>query len=217
MTTRPGSTTAQFCYTAVREGLIDVAAFGPCRHPNRFSSRTISASIFTMPPRFMPADPKPFAGPSSRRGVWRGVRSYLSFDIDGLDSGLCARHRHARSGGACRAAQGPAALLRGLAGIDLVGGDVVEVSPPFDHAAITAVARGPCGDGADLPVGLDTGVKGAGPTQGSGAYTAHTGTKKQTGTTRAMPRRDRSPETRAVARENSPMPPRPAFARRARD
>jgi agmatinase len=31
-------------------------------------------------------------------------------------------------------------LLRALAGIDLVGADVVEVSPPFDHAGITALA-----------------------------------------------------------------------------
>jgi len=33
-----------------------------------------------------------------------------------------------------------AIILRDLAGINLVGGDVVEVSPPFDHANITAVA-----------------------------------------------------------------------------
>ena len=30
--------------------------------------------------------------------------------------------------------------MRDLAGITLVGGDVVEVSPPFDTAEITAVA-----------------------------------------------------------------------------
>ena len=33
-----------------------------------------------------------------------------------------------------------AAILRGLAGIDVVGGDVVEVSPPFDTTGATAVA-----------------------------------------------------------------------------
>jgi agmatinase len=31
-------------------------------------------------------------------------------------------------------------LIRGLAPLDLVGMDVVEVSPPFDHAEITALA-----------------------------------------------------------------------------
>ncbi len=29
-------------------------------------------------------------------------------------------------------------LLRGLRGLDFVGGDVVEVSPPFDHGTLTA-------------------------------------------------------------------------------
>jgi guanidinopropionase len=30
-------------------------------------------------------------------------------------------------------------MIRGLAGIDLVGGDVVEVSPPFDPSGNTAL------------------------------------------------------------------------------
>jgi arginase family enzyme len=31
-------------------------------------------------------------------------------------------------------------VLRGLTGLNLVSGDVVEVSPPYDHAEITALA-----------------------------------------------------------------------------
>ena len=31
-------------------------------------------------------------------------------------------------------------ILRGLRGLQLVGGDIVEVSPPFDHAEITSIA-----------------------------------------------------------------------------
>ena len=31
-------------------------------------------------------------------------------------------------------------LLQGLRGLDVIGGDVVEVSPPFDSAGITALA-----------------------------------------------------------------------------
>jgi len=31
-------------------------------------------------------------------------------------------------------------ILRGLRGVQLVGGDVVEVAPAYDHAEITAVA-----------------------------------------------------------------------------
>jgi agmatinase len=30
-------------------------------------------------------------------------------------------------------------LLRGLRGLNLVGGDLVEVSPPFDHSNITSI------------------------------------------------------------------------------
>ena len=32
------------------------------------------------------------------------------------------------------------AVLRGFAGLDLVGADVVEVAPPYDHAEITGIA-----------------------------------------------------------------------------
>jgi agmatinase len=31
-------------------------------------------------------------------------------------------------------------ILRDLAGINMVGGDVVEVSPPFDAGGVTAIA-----------------------------------------------------------------------------
>ena len=31
-------------------------------------------------------------------------------------------------------------MLRGLTGLDLVGGDVVEVAPAYDHAEITSIA-----------------------------------------------------------------------------
>ena len=31
-------------------------------------------------------------------------------------------------------------MLRGLAGANLVGADIVEAAPPYDHAEITAVA-----------------------------------------------------------------------------
>jgi agmatinase len=63
---------------------------------------------------------------------------YLSFDIDGLDPAFAPGTGTPVWGGLSSAQA--AVLMRGLAGINLVGGDVVEVSPPFDHAAITAVA-----------------------------------------------------------------------------
>ncbi|MFZ7090391.1 agmatinase [Primorskyibacter sp. 2E233] len=63
---------------------------------------------------------------------------YLTFDIDGLDPAFAPGTGTPVWGGLSSAQA--AVLLRGLAGIDLKGGDVVEVSPPFDPAGITAIA-----------------------------------------------------------------------------
>jgi agmatinase len=64
--------------------------------------------------------------------------AYLTFDIDGLDPAFAPGTGTPVWGGLTTAQA--AAILRGIAGVNLVGGDVVEVSPPFDHAGITAVA-----------------------------------------------------------------------------
>ncbi len=63
--------------------------------------------------------------------------TYLSFDIDGLDPTYAPGTGTPEIGGfTSLEAQ---MLLRGLRGIDLVGGDVVEVSPPFDPSGLTAL------------------------------------------------------------------------------
>ncbi len=64
--------------------------------------------------------------------------AYLTFDIDGLDPAFAPGTGTPVWGGLSTAQA--AAILRGIAGVNLVGGDVVEVSPPYDHAGITAVA-----------------------------------------------------------------------------
>ena len=63
---------------------------------------------------------------------------YLSFDIDGLDPAFAPGTGTPVWGGLSSAQA--AALLRGLAGINIQGGDVVEVSPPFDTSGATAIA-----------------------------------------------------------------------------
>ena len=63
---------------------------------------------------------------------------YLSFDIDGLDPAFAPGTGTPVPGGL--ASWQALELVRGLAGLTLVGMDVVEVSPPFDHAEITALA-----------------------------------------------------------------------------
>jgi len=63
--------------------------------------------------------------------------TYVSFDVDGLDPVYAPGTGTPEVGGLTTLeAQ---ALLRGLRGLDLVGGDVVEVSPPFDPSGNTAL------------------------------------------------------------------------------
>jgi agmatinase len=64
--------------------------------------------------------------------------TYLSFDIDGLDPAFAPGTGTPVWGGLTSAQA--AAMLRDLAGINIVGGDIVEVSPPFDTTGATAVA-----------------------------------------------------------------------------
>jgi agmatinase len=63
---------------------------------------------------------------------------YLSFDIDGLDPAYAPGTGTPVWGGLTSAQA--AKLLRDLAGINIKGGDVVEVSPPFDTTGATAIA-----------------------------------------------------------------------------
>ena len=64
--------------------------------------------------------------------------TYLTFDIDALDPAFAPGTGTPVWGGLSSAQA--AMILRDLAGISLVGGDVVEVSPPFDAGGCTAVA-----------------------------------------------------------------------------
>jgi agmatinase len=63
---------------------------------------------------------------------------YLSFDIDALDPAFAPGTGTPVPGGL--ASWQALELVRGLAGLRLVGMDIVEVSPPFDHAEVTALA-----------------------------------------------------------------------------
>ena len=72
----------------------------------------------------------------ARRVVGDGP-TYISFDVDGLDPVYAPGTGTPEVGGLTTIeAQ---TLLRGLRGLDLVGGDVVEVAPPFDPTGNTAL------------------------------------------------------------------------------
>ena len=123
-----------FVYKAVKLGLIDPA-------------RSVQIGIRTTNPDTMglniiDASEAHRIGPEAVaariREIVGDAPTYLSFDIDGLDPAFAPGTGTPVWGGLSTAQA--AAILRGMAGVTLVGGDVVEVSPPFDHAGITGVA-----------------------------------------------------------------------------
>ncbi|KAK3606920.1 hypothetical protein CHS0354_018516 [Potamilus streckersoni] len=72
------------------------------------------------------------------RRIVGNTPAYLSFDIDFLDPSCAPGTGTPVCGGATsyQAIQ----LLQALRGLNIVGFDIVEVSPPYDHAEITALA-----------------------------------------------------------------------------
>ncbi len=72
----------------------------------------------------------------ARRIVGDGP-TYLSLDIDGLDPVYAPGTGTPEVGG--MSTRETLGLLRGLDGLNLVGGDVVEVSPPYDPSGNTAL------------------------------------------------------------------------------
>jgi agmatinase len=71
------------------------------------------------------------------RAVVGGGPTYISFDVDGLDPAYAPGTGTPEAGGLTpREAQ---AILHGLKGLDIAGGDVVEVAPQYDPTTNTAM------------------------------------------------------------------------------
>lgn len=121
-------------YKAVKEGLIDPAA------SVQIGIRTVNEDPLGI--RMIDAPEVHERGPAwvaaeARRAV--GDRpAYLSFDIDVLDPAFAPGTGTPVWGGL--ASWQAAAILRALRGVRLTGGDVVEVSPPYDTTGATAIA-----------------------------------------------------------------------------
>ncbi len=121
-------------YKAVKDGLID-------------PKRSVQVGIRTENPDtlgFNIIDARevhetgPVAVAQKIRDILGNHPTYLTFDIDGLDPAFAPGTGTPVWGGLT---SGQASIiLRDIAGINLVGGDVVEVSPPFDTTGATAVA-----------------------------------------------------------------------------
>lgn len=123
-----------FLYKAIREGLVDPAA-------------AVSVGIRTDNPDTMGVTilDAPSVHRDGVEATLARIRDtvgdrpcYLTFDIDALDPAFAPGTGTPVWGGL--ASWQAAALLRGLAGVDLIGGDVVEVSPPYDTTGATAIA-----------------------------------------------------------------------------
>ncbi len=67
-----------------------------------------------------------------------GAPAYVSIDIDVLDPAFAPGTGTPEAGGL--SSRELLAILRGLVGTNIVGADIVEVSPPFDHAEMTTIA-----------------------------------------------------------------------------
>lgn len=72
------------------------------------------------------------------RRVVGDAPTYISFDIDSLDPAFAPGTGTPEVGGLSTIEA--LTVLRGFRGLNLIGGDVVEVAPAYDHAAITALA-----------------------------------------------------------------------------
>lgn len=121
-------------YKAVKSGIVD-----PARSVQigirTTNEDTLGVHIIDAP-EFHRIGPE--AAAAKAREIVGDAPVYLSFDIDGLDPAFAPGTGTPVWGGLSSAQA--AALLRALAGINIKGGDVVEVSPPFDTTGATAIA-----------------------------------------------------------------------------
>lgn len=123
-----------FVYKAVQEGLIDVDR--SVQIGIRIANDT-ALGITRLDARWV-HEKGAATTANAVKNIVGDAACYLTFDIDGLDPAYAPGTGTPVWGGLTTAQT--AIILRDLAGINLVGADVVEVSPPFDHANITAVA-----------------------------------------------------------------------------
>lgn len=127
---------------ALEEGLIDprhsvqIGIRGTYYDAGDFDfARQAGITLITMDEA---ADLGPLGVVKAAREIVGAMPVYVSFDIDCLDPSMAPGTGTPELGGfLTREAQ---RMIRGLAGLPIVGADVVEVSPPFDVGGVTALA-----------------------------------------------------------------------------
>jgi len=125
---------------AVEEGLLDpkrviqIGIRGTSNDPDMWGFSRESG-MRVMPMEELHDQGWRYAVEEARRVAGEGP-VYLSYDIDSLDPSQAPGTGTPEAGG--MTVLEAMRILRGLRGIDFVGGDLVEVSPPFDVGGITA-------------------------------------------------------------------------------
>jgi agmatinase len=123
-----------FVTAAVAEGLIDV------QHSVQIGIRTIAPQDFgiTIIDAYQMADLGIKGVIEKTKGIVGEAAAYLTFDIDCLDPAFAPGTGTPVSGGPT--AREALMILDGMLDLDFRGMDIVEVSPPYDHAEMTAIA-----------------------------------------------------------------------------
>lgn len=126
---------------AIEEGLIDPAAYiqvgirGSLFFPDDLNvARRLGARVLTIDECFEMGIP---AVIEAIRETVGGRKVYVTLDIDAADPAFAPGTGTPEPGGF--SSYQMLQLVRGLKGLDLVGMDLVEVSPPYDHADVTAI------------------------------------------------------------------------------
>ena len=119
---------------AVKDGLIDV------EHSIQIGIRTIAANDFGIEILHALEVEEMSANAIATRILERihGKKTYLTFDIDCLDPAFAPGTGTPVSGGL--SSTKALNILNRLSDLDIVGSDVVEVSPAYDHGDITSIA-----------------------------------------------------------------------------
>lgn len=121
---------------AVKEGLIDPRA------SVQIGIRTVFTGERTYGFRIVYADEVHDSSPAAVADIVKqvtgGNKAYLTFDIDCLDPSAAPGTGTPIPGGLTY--HQAASIIRRLMGIHFIAMDVVEVSPPYDHAEITSLA-----------------------------------------------------------------------------
>ncbi|MEC9342365.1 MAG: agmatinase, partial [Pseudomonadota bacterium] len=123
-----------FVTRAVREGIIDAA------HSIQIGVRSIAPDDYGIEVLFGD-DIEEMSARAIADAIAERVGAmpcYLTFDIDCLDPAYAPGTGTPVAGGPSSAKM--LSVIRRLGALDIKGADVVEVSPPYDHADITAIA-----------------------------------------------------------------------------